>query len=120
MCTISGALRLTHINLLYVLSNIESPQIRRDRATLQEYKKAQQLTDGVPIKEIIRESPKSRLRSRRSFVIEDARLTSLNQTEQDIQEQSWIVGAPPGHDIVTDPTCPQPGPTLHREVSSSL
>ena len=34
-----GALRPTNINWLPVLSNIEPPQIRRDRATLQEYKK---------------------------------------------------------------------------------
>ena len=43
-----------------------------DRATLQEYKKAQQLPDRVPIKEILREPPKSRLRSRRPFVAEAA------------------------------------------------
>ncbi len=53
------------------------------RATLQEYKKAQQLTDRVPIKEILREAPKSRLRSRRLFLLEAARLASLNQTEQE-------------------------------------
>ena len=52
MFTASGALRPTNI--------IEPPQIRRDHATLQEYKKAQQLTDHVPIKEILREPPKSR------------------------------------------------------------
>ena len=55
MRTVSGALRPTNINWLPVLSNIEPPQIRRDRATLQEYKKAQQLTDCVPIKEMLRE-----------------------------------------------------------------
>ena len=61
MRTVSGALRPTNINWLPVLSNIEPPQIRRDRATLQEYKKPQQLTDRVPIKEILHEPPKSRL-----------------------------------------------------------
>ena len=55
-----------------LLSNIEPPQIRRDRA--QEYKKAQQLTDRVPIQEILREPPQSRIRSRRPFVIDHARL----------------------------------------------
>ena len=54
MRTVSGALRATNINWLPVLSNIEPPQIRRDCATLQEYKKAHQLTDRVPIKEILR------------------------------------------------------------------
>ena len=49
MRTVSGALRPTNINWLPVLSNIEPPQIRRDRATLLEYKKAQQLMDRVPI-----------------------------------------------------------------------
>ena len=73
MRTISGALRPTNINWLPVLSNIEPPQIRRDHATLHEYKKAQQLTDRVPTQEILREPPKSRLRSRRPFVIEAAR-----------------------------------------------
>ena len=97
-----------------MLSNIEPPRIRCDRATLQEYKKAQQLMDRVPIKEIIREPPKSRLRSRRPFVIEAARLANLNQTEQDTWEQSWIQGVPPGHDTVTNPTCPQPVFTLPR------
>ena len=82
MRTVSDALRPTNINWLPVLSNIEPPQIRRDRATLQKYKKAQQLTDRAPIKEILREPPKSRLRSRRPFVIEAARLASLNQTEE--------------------------------------
>ena len=101
-----------------MLSNIEPPQIRRDRATLQEYKKAQQLTDRVPIKEILREPPMSRLRSRRPFVAEAARLANLNQTEQDTWKQSWIQGVPPGHDLVTDPTCPQPGFTLPRRSSS--
>ena len=82
MRTVSGALRLTNINWLPVLSNIEPPQIRRDRVTLQEYKKAQQLTDCVPIKEILREPTMSRLRYRRPFVVEAARLASLIQTEQ--------------------------------------
>ncbi len=68
MRTVSDALRPTNINWLPVLRNIEPPKIRRDRATLQEYKKAQQLTDRFPIKEILREPPKSRLRSRRLFV----------------------------------------------------
>ena len=103
-----------------MLSNIEPPQIRCDRATLQGYKKAQQLTDRVPIKEILREPPKSRLRSRRPFAIEAARLASLNQTEQDIWEQSWIEGVSPGHDLVTNPTCPQPGFTLPRRQFVTL
>ena len=46
------------------------------------------------------------------FVIEAARLAILNQTEPDIWEQSWIEGVSPGHDLVTNPTCPQPGFTL--------
>ncbi len=71
--TISGTLRPTNINWRPVLSNIEPPQIRRDGATLQEYKKYQQLMDYVPIKEILCEPPKSGLRSRRPFVIEAAR-----------------------------------------------
>ena len=53
MRAVSRALRPTNTNWLSVLSNIEPPQIRRDRATLQEYKKAQQLADR-PIKEILR------------------------------------------------------------------
>ena len=85
-------MRPTNIKWLPVLSNIEPPQNRRDRATLQEYKKAQQLTDRVPIKEILCEPPKSRLRSRRPFVAEAVRLASLNQTEQQTWEQSWIEG----------------------------
>ena len=120
MRTVSGALRPTNINWLPVLSNIEPPQIRRDRATLLEYKKAQQLTDRVPIKEILREPPMSRLKSRRPFVIEAARLANLNQTEQETWEQSWIQGVPPGHDLVTDPTCPQPGFTLPRRQFVTL
>ena len=87
MHTVSGALKPTNINWLPVLSNIEPPQIRRDRATLLAYKKAQQLTDRVPIKEILREPPKSRLISRRPLVIEAARLANLNQTEQETWEQ---------------------------------
>ena len=77
MRTVSGALRPTNINWLPVLSNIEPPQIRRDRATLLEYKNSQQLTDRVPIKEILREPPMSRLKSRRPFVIEAARLANF-------------------------------------------
>ena len=115
MRTVPGALRPTNINWLPVLSKIEPPQIRRDGATLLEYKK-QQLTDRVPIKEIIREPPMSRLKSRRPFIIEAARLANLNQTEQETWEQSWIQGIPPGHDLVTDPTCPQPGFTLPRRT----
>ena len=109
-----------HINWLPVLSNIEPPQIRRNRATLLEYKKDQQLTDRVPINEILREPPMSRLKSRRPFVIEAARLANLNQTEQETWEQSWIQGVPPGHDLVTDPTCPQPGFTLPRRQFVTL
>ena len=120
MRTVSGALRPTDINWLPVLSNIEPPQIRRDRATLQEYKKAQQLTDRVPIKGILRDPSKSRLRSRRPFVAEAAGLACLNQTEQHIWEQSWIEGVPPGHDVVTNPTCPQLGFTLPRRQFVTL
>ena len=120
MRTVSGALRPTNINWLPVVSNIEPPQIRRDRATLQEYKKAQQLTDRVPIKEILREPPKSRLRSRRPFVAEAARLASLTQTEQQTWEESLIEGVPPGHGVVTNPTCPQPGFTLPRHQFVTL
>ena len=118
--TVSGALRPTNIYWLPVLSNIEPPQIRRDRATLQEYKKAQQLTGRVPIKEILRVPPKSRLRSRRPFVIEAARLSNLNQTAQEIWEQSWIQGIPPGHDMVTNLTCPRPGFNLTRRQFVTL
>ena len=120
MRTVSGALRPTDIIWLPVLSNIEPPQIRRDSATMLEYKKAQQLMDRVPIKDILRESLKSRLRSRRPFVTEAARLASLNKTEQDICEQSWIERVPPGHDVVTNPTCPQPGFTLPRRQFVTL
>ena len=120
MRTVSGALRPTNINWLPVLSNIKPPQIRRDRATLQEYKKAQQLADRVPIKEILREPHKSRLRSRRPFVAEAARLASLTQTKQHTWEQSWIEGVPPGHDVVTNTTCPKPGFTLRRRQFVTL
>ena len=120
MRTVSGVLRPTNVNWLPVLSNIEPPQIRLDRATLQEYKKAQQLTDRVPMKEILREPHKSRLRSRRTFVIEAARLANLNQTEQETWEQSWIQGVPLGHDLVTNPTCPQHGFTLPRHQFVTL
>ena len=92
-----------------VLSDIEPPQIRRDRATLQEYKKAaQQLTYRVPIKEIPRDPPKSQI----SPTFRDRGYTtraSINQTEQEAWEQSWSEGEPPGNDLVADPTCPQPG-----------
>ena len=74
----------------------------------------------VPIKEILREPPMSRLKSRRPFVIEAARLANLNQTEQETWEQSWIQGVPPGHNLVTDPTCPQPGFTLPRRQFVTL
>ena len=94
-----------------------APQIRRDCSKLQEYKNAQQLTDHVPIKEILREPPMSRLRSRRPFVIEAARLANLNQTEQETWEQSSSEGVPPGHDLVTNPKCPQPGFTLRQFVT---
>ena len=118
MRTVSGALRPTNTNWLPVLSNIEPPQIRCDRAT--EYKKAQQLTDRVPIKEILREPPMSRLRFRRPFMIEAARLANLNQTEQETWEQSWIQGVTPGHGLVTDPTCLQPEFTLPRRQFVTL
>ena len=105
-----------------MLSNIEPPQIRRDRSYFYPagVQKAQQLTDRVPIKEIPREPPKSRLRSRRPFVIEAEWIASLNQTGQDIWEQSWIEGVPPGHDLVTNPTCPHPGFTLPRRQFVTL
>ena len=103
-----------------MLINTHPPQIRRDRATLQEYKKAQHLSGRVPIKEILCEPPKSRLRSRRPFVIEDARLASLNQTEQDIWEQSWIEQVRPGHDLVANPTCPKHVFTLRRRQFINL
>ena len=120
MRTVSGALRPTTINWLPVFSNIEPPQIRRDRATLQEYKKAQQLAVRVPIKEILPEPPKSRLRSRRPFVTEAERLAGLNQTEQETWELSWIEGVPPGYDVVTNPMCPQLGFTLPRRQFVTL
>ena len=85
--TVSGALTPANINWLPVLSNIDPPHIRHDRATVQEYKKAQQLTDGVTIEQVLREPPKSRIRPRRPFVMEAARFVSLNQTEQEIWEQ---------------------------------
>ena len=87
-----------------------------DRATLQEYKKAQQLTDGVPIKEILCKHVASQI----SPAFRDRGCTNLNQTEQDTWEQSWIQGVPPGHDLVTDPTCPQPGFTLPRHQFITL
>ena len=62
----------------------------------------------------------SRLRSRRPFVAEAARLASLTQTEQQTWEQSWIEGVPPGHDVVTNPKCPQPGFTLPRRQFVTL
>ena len=85
----SGALRPTNNKWLPVLSNIEPLQIRRNSPTLQEYKNAQRLTDRGPIKEVVREPSNSRIRSRRPFVTDAARLASLNQTEQDTWEKSW-------------------------------
>ena len=35
-------------------------------------------------------------------------------------EQSWIEGVPPGHDVMTNPTCPQPGFTLPRRQFVTL
>ena len=67
-----------------------------------------------------REPPKSHLGSRRPFVTEAARLESLNQMEQETWEQSWIEGVPPGHDVVTNPTCPQPRFTLPRRQFVTL
>ena len=84
MRTVADTLTPTNINWLPVLSNIEPAQIRRDRVTLQEYNKGQQLTDHTPIKDILREPPKSRLISYRRSVIETAELATLNQTVQDI------------------------------------
>ena len=118
MRTVSGVLRPTNTNCLLVLSNIEPPQIRCDRAT--ESNKAQQLTDRVPIKDILREPSISRLRFRRPFVLEAARLANLNQTEQETWEQSWIQGVPSGHGLVTDPTCLQPECTLPRRQFVTL
>ena len=86
-------------------------------STPREYKKAQQLTDRVPIKEILREPPKSRLRSRRPFC---DRGWMNREPGQDIWEQSWIEGVPPGHDLVTNPTCPQPGFILPRRQFVTL
>ena len=80
----------------------------------------QPLTDRVPIKEILRQPHKSRLRSRRPFVTEAARLARLNQTEHETWEQSWIQGVPPGHDLVTNPTCQQPWFTLPRRQFVTL
>ena len=54
------------------------------------------------------------------LVTEAARLASLNQTRQHTWEQSWIEGVPPGHDVVTNPTCPQPGFTLPRRQFVTL
>ena len=74
----------------------------------------------VYVPEILREPTMSRPRSRRPFVAEAARLASLTQTEQQTWEQSWIEGVPPGHDVVTNPTCPQPGFTLPRRQFVTL
>ena len=60
----------------------------------------------------------SRLRSRRHFVAEAERLASLNQTEQETWEQSWIEGVPPGHDVVTNPTCPVTTTWVHSTEKS--
>ena len=62
----------------------------------------------------------SRLRYRRPFVIEAARLASLNQTEQEIWDQSKVEVLPPGHDLVTNKTCPQPEFTLLRRQFITL
>ena len=35
-------------------------------------------------------------------------------------QQLWIEGVPPGHDLVTNPTCPQPGFTLSRRKFVTL
>ena len=45
---------------------------------------------------------------------------TLNQTEQETWEQSRIEGVPRGHDVVTNPTCPQPGFTLPRRQFVTL
>ena len=47
-------------------------------------------------------------------MIEAARLTSLNQMEQETWKQSWSKGEPPEHDLVTGPTCP------HQSIETSV
>ena len=55
-------------------------------------------------------------------MIEAAQLAGLNQTVQGTWKQSSNEGAPPGHDIVTNPTytCPQHGFTLPRRQLITL
>ena len=45
---------------------------------------------------------------------------TLHRTVASTLEQSWIEGVPPGHDVVTNPTCPQPGLTLPRRQFVTL
>ena len=113
MRTVSGALRPTNINWLPVLSNMEPPQIRRDRRSTRRLSSSRIVSPS-------REPPKARLRSRRPFVTEAAGLACLNQTEQETWKQSWIEGVPSGHDVMTNPTCPQPGFTLPRRQFVTL
>ena len=61
------------------LSNIEPPHISRDRETMQEYKKAHQLTGRVPIEEILHGLPKSRLQVCSHFVIDSCRTTGESE-----------------------------------------
>ena len=120
MRTVSGAGRPTNIRLL-LCSATSSPHrftVTVLPCSLQEGSAAHGsfYHQGDPI----REPPKSRLRSRRPFVIDYARLASLNQPVQDMCEQSWSVGVPPGNDLVANPTCPQPGLTLPRRQFITL
>ena len=87
------------------------------------YKVARQLCSrqlGVSTVHMKYEPTMLRLRSRRPFVAEAARLASLTQTEQQTWEQSWTEGVTPGHDVVINPTCPQPGFTLPRRQFVTL
>ena len=65
MRTVSGALKPTNINWLPVLSSIEPPQIRRDRATLLEYKKPRLSSSRIVFP------------SRRSYVSHPCRVSNL-------------------------------------------
>lgn len=110
MRIITGTLRSTPTPWLHTISNITPPELRRQDATVREWRKLHQQNypQDLPIHDVLNDLPSTRLRSRKPIW--------HNMPDNNIMEQwrqNWK-SAPVKHQGILDPTIRLPGFNLKR------
>lgn len=121
MRLITGTLKPTPLPWLHVTSNIAPPELRRQEATVKEWRKIQlhDSPQNLPIQDILSNIPNTRLKSRNPIWENENVKTQDRFNISEKWMHSWRSAAS-NHDTIIDPVKPLSGFNLPRKEWSKL